>query len=510
VSRSRSSAKVNRRGAGATGIGTHVRFPDMSWRPWSAMLIVTAVTGLWAHVAFAQQQVVPLPTVHVSTKTIMFDNKQALLVSSISVGNLEKDSLLVSCDRCRRYPTKIRETRPSSTIKSYSGVSWIILEGRDIQIEVTHSGQFGRFLLLGASPKQTLVFKSSGCLSTSRRRHVPCPGDTNQPKRGSAVSGGAPASGSPPMPPMTKITSEPSTVQTTLPVAFTYSSSIANSTFQCALDGAVWSPCPVGGTSYSDLIEGHHVFSVRAVAPNGTTDPAPPSFTWTQDMPPVTTITSGPSGTVATGNVKFEFSSNKQGSSFQCDLDGGQWAPCSGESQSYSNLGEGSHAFSVRAVDNLGVPSPSVASQSWTQVSRYGITSYNRIEPGAPHNGVFEYAYQQFTAQSNTITSLAVTVGNTNLPTGSVGYDVLIKLCTNQPGPGGSCNTIGQVSPQVVNFGASKGDIGDVGVSIGSTYWVVYYPPQPYGNGWITYWWAGGSFITESEQLQVSVQGYNQ
>jgi hypothetical protein len=46
-------------------------------------------------------------------------------------------------------------------------------------------------------------------------------------------------------------------------------------------------------------------------------------------------------------------------------------------------------------------------------------------------------------------------------------------------------------------------------VSIGATYWVVYYPPQPYGNGWVTYWWAGGSFITESEQLQVSVEGYN-
>jgi hypothetical protein len=487
-----------------TNVGAHARAG--SSRLWLIPIAIIA-TGVWTHVAFAQQ-VVPLPTVHVSTKAIRFDGKQALLVRSISVGNLERDGLLVSCDRCRRYSTPIRETKPSPTIKSYSGVNWIIVDGRDIQVEATRPGQVGRFLLMGASPKHTLVFKSSGCLS-KQRRHVPCPGDTNQPKRGSAVSGGVPASGSPSTPPVTKITSEPSTVQTTLPVAFMYSSSIANSTFQCALDGAVWSTCPAGGISYSGLIEGHHVFSVRAIAPNGTIDLAPPSFTWTQDTPPVTTITSGPSGVVTTGNVTFEFSSNKQDSSFQCDLDGGQWTPCSGESQSYSNLGEGSHTFSVRAVDNLGVVSPGVASQSWTQVSRYGVTSYNRIEPGAPHYGVFEYAYQQFTAQSNTITSLAVTVGNTNFPTGSVGYNVLIKLCTNQPGAGGSCNTIGEVSPQVVNYGASKGDIGNVDVSIGATYWVVYYPPQPYGNGWVTYWWAGGSFITESEQLQVSVEGYN-
>jgi hypothetical protein len=216
VSRSRSSAKGSRRGVGATDIGTDARLPGVSWRLWLTALIVTTITGLWTHVAVAQQQVVPLPTVHVLTKKIEFDNKQALLVRSISIGNLEKDSLLVSCNRCQRYPTKIHETRPSSTIKSYSGVSWIIFEGRDIQVEVTRSGEFGRFLLLGASPKRTLVFESSGCLSTGRRRHVRCPGDTNQPKRGSAVSGGAPASGSPSTPPVTKITSEASTVQTTM------------------------------------------------------------------------------------------------------------------------------------------------------------------------------------------------------------------------------------------------------------------------------------------------------
>jgi hypothetical protein len=494
---------------GATDIKADRRFLGAQAIFWLTITIVTVVSGLWANLALGQQQIVSLPTVHVLTKAITFDNRPALLVRSITIGNLEGDRLRVSCDNCRRYPTEIHEARPQLAIKTYSGVSWIIIDGHDIQVEVTRSGRIGRFLLLGASPRQGLAFEASGCLSR-RRRRVLCPKNVEEPKRGSLVSGGALTSGpSQTQTPVTKIISGPSTLQTTLPVTFTYSSSISRSTFQCALDGAAWSTCPPTGTSYPVLTEGRHTFGVRAIAPDGEADSNPPSFTWTQDTAPSTTITNGPTGNVATGDVSFEFSSSKPDSTFQCQLDGGSWSTCSGDAQAYSNLAEGVHTFTVRAVDSLGGVDPDPASQSWNQVSPYGVTSYNRMQPGAPYHNVFESAYQAFVAQSNTITSLGVTVGNPAYPTGAVNFDIPIKLCTNQPNAQGDCNAIGEVSTPVINYGDSQGYIGEIPVTPGGTYWIVYLPPQPLGNGWVTYWWSGGSHITESEQMQAIVEGYN-
>ena len=99
-----------------------------------------------------------------------------------------------------------------------------------------------------------------------------------------------------------------------------------------------------------------------------------------------------------------------------------------------------------------------------------------------------------------------MTVGK---PGAGAGYNVLIKLCTNQPDGAGNCNAIAQVAAPVINYGASLGDIGDVPVTPGATYWIVYYPPEAYGNGWVTYWWAGGPSIAASDQMQALARGYN-
>jgi LasA protease len=138
--------------------------------------------------------------------------------------------------------------------------------------------------------------------------------------------------------------------------------------------------------------------------------------------------------------------------------------------------------------------------------NRQAISSYDRMQAGAPHNGTFANAWQQFTAQSNTITTLGVAVGKSGY---AGGLTVTISLCTNQPDANGNCNVIGQTAPAVVNYGNSQGDIGDVAATPGATYWIVYFAPQPLGNGWVTYWWAGGSTITTSDQMQAVVRGYN-
>jgi hypothetical protein len=80
--------------------------------------------------------------------------------------------------------------------------------------------------------------------------------------------------------------------------------------------------------------------------------------------PPETTIDSGPSGTTASTNATFTFSSSATGSTFECQLDTGAWSGCS-SGVSYSGLSNGGHTFRVRATDPAGTVDPSPAERSW-------------------------------------------------------------------------------------------------------------------------------------------------
>lgn len=82
--------------------------------------------------------------------------------------------------------------------------------------------------------------------------------------------------------------------------------------------------------------------------------------------PPETTITSGPSGTVASQSASYQFNSpDDSNASFQCSLDSGAWSSCSSP-KSYSQLAAGSHTFSVRAYDKGGNVDPTPAARTWT------------------------------------------------------------------------------------------------------------------------------------------------
>lgn len=83
------------------------------------------------------------------------------------------------------------------------------------------------------------------------------------------------------------------------------------------------------------------------------------------DVPPETTITSGPSGTVKGASATFGFASSEPGSTFQCRLDSATFGPCSSP-KSYANLPDGNHTFRVRAIDPGGNLDPTPAVRSWT------------------------------------------------------------------------------------------------------------------------------------------------
>ena len=80
--------------------------------------------------------------------------------------------------------------------------------------------------------------------------------------------------------PDTTITGGPNGTVASTTATFTFSSSEAGSTFQCALDIGAFGACPV---SYTGLSQGSHTFQVRATDAVGNTDASPASRTWTVD-----------------------------------------------------------------------------------------------------------------------------------------------------------------------------------------------------------------------------------
>ena len=81
--------------------------------------------------------------------------------------------------------------------------------------------------------------------------------------------------------------------------------------------------------------------------------------------PPETTITSAPPAVTASPDATFAFSADEAGSTFECSLDGGAYASCTGP-QSYAGLSAGGHTFSVRATDAADNTDASPASAAWT------------------------------------------------------------------------------------------------------------------------------------------------
>jgi hypothetical protein len=166
-------------------------------------------------------------------------------------------------------------------------------------------------------------------------------------------------------PPDTAISGGPANGGTTGPtVAFTFTSE-PGTTFQCRVDSGSFSGCTSPFT-ITNLTDGSHTFSVRAVDAAGNVDASPASRTWTVDAtPPETTVTGGPPAGSTTGpGVSFTFSS-EAGATFECRLHTGTFSPCTSP-QSLTGLTTGVYTFSVRAIDAVGNVDPTPATRSWT------------------------------------------------------------------------------------------------------------------------------------------------
>jgi hypothetical protein len=136
--------------------------------------------------------------------------------------------------------------------------------------------------------------------------------------------------------------------------------------YECQINAEPVIPDCTSPYTYSGtLADGNHTFTVTGL--NGgvaDTDNAG-DYAWAVDTTaPTVAISSGPSGTVPTGTATFAFTATDLTAvTFQCTLDGGAAAACS-SGQTYNNLANGNHTFSVVATDAAG--HTGTATRTWT------------------------------------------------------------------------------------------------------------------------------------------------
>jgi uncharacterized delta-60 repeat protein len=164
--------------------------------------------------------------------------------------------------------------------------------------------------------------------------------------------------------PNTTVSSGPAVISPETGAVFVFSSS-EGGTFMCRLDAAPAAAC-TSPQSYVTLGAGAHSFSVYAIDAAGNADASPATWSWTIDITaPDTSLSGGPTGSVAQTAATFSFTSPDAGATFECRLDGAAYAPCASP-QTLSGLSSSAHVFDVRAKDAAGNVDPTPASRSWT------------------------------------------------------------------------------------------------------------------------------------------------
>ena len=198
-------------------------------------------------------------------------------------------------------------------------------------------------------------------------------------------------------PPDTTIDSGPQGPTAAEDPAFTFSSNVAGSTFECLLDTGdssnQWEDC-ASPKVYDDLQDGVYTFNARATDPAGNVDGDPASVNFSIDnTAPDTTIDSGPPVLTNQTTADFAFSASEPGTEFECSLDGENFASC-GSPQNYSGLASGEHEFQVRAVDGLGNDDDTPATFSWTIDASEPAITFTSTTPPVTNQTDVEFTFE--------------------------------------------------------------------------------------------------------------------
>jgi outer membrane protein OmpA-like peptidoglycan-associated protein len=165
-------------------------------------------------------------------------------------------------------------------------------------------------------------------------------------------------------PPAASFTAAPPALSNAATAAFAVAVS-EPSTFECALDGAGFTPCSAA-PRFSSLADGAHSLLVRTTDGVGNQALTGP-YAWTQDtLRPQTQLTAGPASSTPVNSARATFTfTSTGGARFECSLDSGAWQACASPA-TYASLAGGTHTFAVRAVDAAGNPDGTPATRTWT------------------------------------------------------------------------------------------------------------------------------------------------
>jgi hypothetical protein len=161
----------------------------------------------------------------------------------------------------------------------------------------------------------------------------------------------------------TMITEAPKEFSNMSLATFRFAANVETAKFECSIDGEVATACT---SPFSrNLSDGSHTFAVRATDGKGEEDSTPAEHVWSIDtVAPTTTLTMMPPSADNSTMVQFEFTSNEMNIVFECSIDNGAYATCrSGDT--FGPIGDGAHAFAVRARDRAGNVDASPAIHAW-------------------------------------------------------------------------------------------------------------------------------------------------
>lgn len=168
--------------------------------------------------------------------------------------------------------------------------------------------------------------------------------------------------------PETTIDEAPPAFSNSGQATFRFSSDDPGATFECRIDKEVAQPCQ--SPYVRTLPDGPHSISVRALDATGNGDDTPAERLWTIDtVPPDTMLLSGPPAADNSVTAQFAFRSNEDNVAFDCSLDNAGYLPCT-SGATFGPVGDGPHAFAVRARDRAGNVDPSPAVYAWSVDTR--------------------------------------------------------------------------------------------------------------------------------------------
>lgn len=241
---------------------------------------------------------------------------------------------------------------------------------------------------------------------------------------GSAAVMTATLSGNETAPPDTLISGSPLALTNLSTAYFTFSSTKADSSFACKLDGGAFAAC-TSPTSYVGLTAGSHTFQVQATDLDGNPDPTPASYSWIVDVtPPTPSITGGPAGTIGANSATFTWTGTDNITAganldyaYRLDPVEADYSSFgSTTSISYNGLADGAYTFYLKSRDQAG----------------------NETE--VPVSATF-------TINSSIAAAGPLTIATISLPAGEVGVNYSIALTVTGGQPSYSMSTLSGALP---------------------------------------------------------------